>query len=589
MKSASLKFLAWVLFFLAISCPVFAIYWTLVDPSAIPYDRREVAPAAFNGYFYVASATAPLNSGIFPTRVFRSADGLSWTLANNFGNNIQITQLIANGQNLYAFVDDRLGAYHVYRSADGLTWTDVYTGMGNSYFMPLVSFGGFIYQFDSSAGFTIRKSDGLGNPLTWQIVSQGPGTITPNFPVKATEFQNEVYVLSYSGSGPTYDINIFKSPDLGNWTLSKLIPNNIPRPSLAACSSGLYSGLGDVWRLPSSTETWAIDLAGPLNGTIYPMKVFGHTLAFRPGPTQGNPQTSQDDLLVRSSSGSWSIDSTCQGIGAPTFETLPISIADIAYIPACTSARIFKDGLVSLARKTFILPTLSFDQRDATLSAMTLTINLDETLTSFVVENLGSARATTDIKRLQLLRSRFVASVETFTTVCELAADSDTKTWRMPNGTQVSLQDQDNLYVTADIASFPTNLATVQLSVTSMGWARNISYTPPLPLVAPQSIAINGNPSAPTTISDVLPSPQPASNQVKFFYDLNSMADVHIKIFNVTGELVSQVSDTGKAAGRNSSIWDSTKVASGVYYATVEIIEQSGGTRRYRKTVYIKK
>ena len=71
--------------------------------------------------------------------------------------------------------------------------------------------------------------------------------------------------------------------------------------------------------------------------------------------------------------------------------------------------------------------------------------------------------------------------------------------------------------------------------------------------------------------------PSPANGYAVVRYWLGDDADVHIRIFDVAGNLVTEADGPGKGGLYNEWTWDCSTVASGVYFAHVEANQISGG------------
>jgi hypothetical protein len=72
------------------------------------------------------------------------------------------------------------------------------------------------------------------------------------------------------------------------------------------------------------------------------------------------------------------------------------------------------------------------------------------------------------------------------------------------------------------------------------------------------------------------PTPNPAGTATQIRFELPDTRRVRIRIFNVHGELVREVTDAPQSAGRHLVVWDSRgsssrPVSSGVYFVRVEL------------------
>jgi hypothetical protein len=77
--------------------------------------------------------------------------------------------------------------------------------------------------------------------------------------------------------------------------------------------------------------------------------------------------------------------------------------------------------------------------------------------------------------------------------------------------------------------------------------------------------------------------PNPFNNKVTFRYDLPSVANVSVSIFNLLGEKIAVLQNGRQSAGTHSVTWR-PEVDSGIYFVSM----QAGTTREMRKIVYLK-
>ncbi|HQV31810.1 MAG TPA: T9SS type A sorting domain-containing protein, partial [Calditrichia bacterium] len=105
-----------------------------------------------------------------------------------------------------------------------------------------------------------------------------------------------------------------------------------------------------------------------------------------------------------------------------------------------------------------------------------------------------------------------------------------------------------------------------------------------------QTILGSGNPAA-----DLLPKesvynwPNPNQDNFTFIrYRLNSAAEVSIKIFDLAGDLVANLTGTGIANTDNEVRWDLSAVESGVYLARVEARGGGGSAAQMIKIAVVK-
>jgi hypothetical protein len=77
-------------------------------------------------------------------------------------------------------------------------------------------------------------------------------------------------------------------------------------------------------------------------------------------------------------------------------------------------------------------------------------------------------------------------------------------------------------------------------------------------------------------------------NLTHFRYYVKENAAVHIKVFNLAGELVTELSGQGIGGVDNEIVWNASGVQSGVYFARVEAAGQSGSGVAVVKVAVVK-
>jgi hypothetical protein len=90
---------------------------------------------------------------------------------------------------------------------------------------------------------------------------------------------------------------------------------------------------------------------------------------------------------------------------------------------------------------------------------------------------------------------------------------------------------------------------------------------------------------------EIIAYPQPANGDaVRFYYRLDTPAQIRIEIVNVIGEKIKELADDSVAAGQRQTSWNIRGVAPGVYLYRLEV---EGAGRNYRsgwqKLVIVKK
>ena len=72
-------------------------------------------------------------------------------------------------------------------------------------------------------------------------------------------------------------------------------------------------------------------------------------------------------------------------------------------------------------------------------------------------------------------------------------------------------------------------------------------------------------------ISSFQVTPNPSQGETTFEYNLENTANVNLSIFNMTGQLISEVVSENQAAGAHRETWLATDLPNGVYFYTVMI------------------
>lgn len=82
--------------------------------------------------------------------------------------------------------------------------------------------------------------------------------------------------------------------------------------------------------------------------------------------------------------------------------------------------------------------------------------------------------------------------------------------------------------------------------------------------------------------------PNPAKDETTIRYFLSRDAQVDIKIYDLSGDLVAQANQSGKANTENEYKWDCSKYASGVYLCRVEAKSDNGENVVFCKVALVK-
>jgi len=191
----------------------------LYDPPAYDYitDFCE-----FGDYLYVCT-------GSYPSRIYRTQDGLSWTMVwertdvNKFWD-----MEVFNGY-IYVGLTDYGG---IYRSSDGTNWAQAHSGSLD--YTCLQAFNGYLYAGTHYDAYVDRTADGT----TWNQVLDAPAATIEDFCV----FNGKIYAVS-SGFGTGY---MYQSDDGLTWTSIASIPVNFIL--LQSGNNAIWGGTPTLYR-----------------------------------------------------------------------------------------------------------------------------------------------------------------------------------------------------------------------------------------------------------------------------------------------------------------------------------------------------
>ena len=82
---------------------------------------------------------------------------------------------------------------------------------------------------------------------------------------------------------------------------------------------------------------------------------------------------------------------------------------------------------------------------------------------------------------------------------------------------------------------------------------------------------MNAKVNVPSDFSISAAYPNPFNPTTQMSLTLNSVADVSVKVFNMTGQLVDVIANGQMDKGSYSLTWDGTNVSSGVYFIKTEV------------------
>lgn len=251
-----------------------------------------------------------------------------------------------------------------------------------------------------------------------------------------------------------------------------------------------------------------------------------------------------------------------------------------------------RKGAVSASPAAYEALPLSYGQQNGIVLAWSMNVSVVDTLRQLTVRNRGTAAPGRDIAHLKLLRpSQDPVLNQPYEVLTELKPNSDNQTWSTAANFQRDFLSDDTLFLAVDVSVTPEPGTTCDFSVEAMSWdvSRNVSIPAPLTAIKAQEIQAGpGFVSQP--LGKVVVAPTPAKDRVTFLYDLSDSSNVSIKIFDRSSTLVAHLQEPGKPADdRQVTVWDASRVAPGVYYATIEIESTSGGKKVYRQKIFIER
>ena len=179
--------------------------------------------------------------------------------------------------------------------------------------------------------------------------------------------------------------------------------------------------------------------------------------------------------------------------------------------------------------------------------------------------------------------------------MAEFVADTPGgKSWHLASPLTLPHGESD-FFVTVDLTATPHANATCQFFVDmgGMTFENNPGFRLPAPYVSQvaQPIQLVEGAAAQAELKGgMVVFPQPGKGKIHFTYDLDSPAQVNLKIFDRNGSLVSEITDPGKPAGRAVTDWDASEVAAGVYYSVLKIAPDNGGSEKvFKKKVVVER
>ncbi len=265
------------------------ISWTL----AITLSNQAVSLASFDDQLYVAL----LGCGC-PGPVWRSSDGISWTISKPVNGYESFYDLITYSHTLYAVGEDSFNTRHLWRTSDGLDWQPITHSafMSTWVGMPIV-FKDRFYVPVPGNGASLWRTDGL----TWEAVITNGFSMTQNSSISLGTFGDQLYAVTRNEAT---NLQIWRTVNGLDWTqvvsggLGDPPHNTGNRIQLIEFQGQLFLFSGflayerEVWRSPDGV-TWEpvrFDDWSTSRPNLHGLTVFNGRLLVSTGilsPTQG--------------------------------------------------------------------------------------------------------------------------------------------------------------------------------------------------------------------------------------------------------------------------------------------------------------
>ncbi len=575
--------------------------WEHLDASEVPWVGA-VSIGSLADQFMVLSATGS-HAGD-SQRVWRSEDGDAWTPVPDITVAGVVFQSFAeHGGALFGFgVRDGSKEREMYRTADGLHWEKIGDGGLGPDWSDSISFGSYLYAADVSGRFW--KSLGTRSAPAWEELTPFAGD-HPCFAVFHGHFYSSWY--SRVESIPYFYVSRTVNGTVWEESRSYLIQAVTPQPSfwprslmgLFVQEDRLFSTHVSILDVSAEEDINApftlVTPADLVNPVCFPVLEKIHCFGSRPSSNLSFKNAIK--TYNRSISGSQF------STGEEVFFPAP-DVSDMA-VNESSHRVMFRSSLFLLPKDLWRLPigvralhpillresNPSRSQKKLPLLAFSVSLGSTDTVKSLTVHNEGTAREGKELEHVSLWR--LLKKDSNVEQPSEFIADLvvvDGTTWKMPDSFHIDTNDNDTFVVVGDIADKAEPRRTVRMEIPagSLQWEVNRFFS--LGIQDQRTLIIEALEAQNDLLSDVVVYPSPATDRVRFLYDLDSVADVSIKIYDVKGDLVSEVDDAGKAAGtRLQTSWDSSQKAPGVYVAVIRIRPANGPERRYTKKILVQR
>ena len=521
-------------------------------------------------------------SSDFGGKVGSSPDGVQWEqVAIQYEVPIFAREVAVHRDRLYVFgIADLDFSYHIYRSEDGKIFDRVYSHQESlNPILTIFSHKDFLYAVFSDG--TMKRTTGEGPVVTWEtdLTWPRPDSFTSFHVNSLFVFHDQLHMafdFSFEGKAQSRVLQLSEGGSL------KLVSSfdyfwvneSVHIPSYAVFDNKVYRQDFDLWTSTGGENNWSWDKEVKVLGEGGKIQTISGRLHYFPY---------QREAMALNEQNTW------EAVGSIIYmENFYYSDNPHLASLIVNNKFIFHNGwsLQLGVKEVSFRPvqevTLYAGQKGGVVMDFTFKVNIEDEV-QLTVKNNGTAEAGRDIERVALMK---VGTGEIY------GLDKvDTRTWKTPRS--FTIQDGDNFQLTADVSAHPQENATCWFAVDqdSIHFSNNPDHRLLSQLDSVREISLKSNPagSTPSSLPDVLIFPQPATDHVKFMYDLDVPSDVIINIMNRNGLLVSQIKDLGKPAGDHAvTEWRAIDIAPGAYFAVIDITPAAGEKRRIKKTVLIR-
>jgi hypothetical protein len=246
-------------------------------------------------------------------------------------------------------------------------------------------------------------------------------------------------------------------------------------------------------------------------------------------------------------------------------------------------------GVTGITNTSAPMKVIYADQKQAGVLGFSVEANFGDRA-QFKVNNLGSAVLGQDIERVWLVPVTRTTEQPIQSNAIELHPDpQNPKRW--VSDSPIQFNDGDEMAVMVDAAPTARPNETLIFSITpdDLVFENNSDFRLSGPLTGFSiELQVAAGAAGLNLSSDVLVFPQPARDEVRFLYDLTSVSDVLIRIYDQNGVLMTELSDPNKSIGQGQyTAWEARHIAPDLYFAIIKIKPATGDERILKKKVYI--